>query len=85
MQQLSGLIAIKFALGYLNREELTRQRFIDRPSTVPASFGSKLYRTGDWGYLLANNKLEICGRCDSMVKSQSRNKPKINSTDSAFK
>ncbi|XP_075266110.1 uncharacterized protein LOC142358577 isoform X2 [Convolutriloba macropyga] len=56
------------ARGYLNREELTRQRFIDRPSTVPASFGSKLYRTGDWGYLLANNKLEICGRCDSMVK-----------------
>ena len=57
--------------GYLNREELTKQRFIDRPSSVPSTFGHKLYRTGDWGYLLANNKLEICGRCDSMVSFSS--------------
>ena len=27
-----------------------------------------LYRTGDWGYMLSSGELEICGRCDTMVK-----------------
>jgi len=35
---------------------------------VPESAGPRLYRTGDWGYLLSSGMLEICGRCDSMVK-----------------
>nr|CAD7594039.1 unnamed protein product [Timema genevievae] len=56
------------ALGYLNRPELTSQRFISRPVHVPSSVGSRLYRTGDWGYMLSGGTLEICGRCDSMVK-----------------
>ncbi|GFN88138.1 linear gramicidin synthase subunit d-like, partial [Plakobranchus ocellatus] len=28
----------------------------------------RLYRTGDWGYMLSDGSLEICGRVDSMVK-----------------
>nr|CAD7396297.1 unnamed protein product [Timema poppensis] len=56
------------ALGYLNLPELTSQRFISRPAHVPSSVGSRLYRTGDWGYMLSGGTLEICGRCDSMVK-----------------
>nr|CAD7402514.1 unnamed protein product [Timema cristinae] len=56
------------ALGYLNLPELTSQRFISRPVHVPSSVGSRLYRTGDWGYMLSGGTLEICGRCDSMVK-----------------
>lgn len=40
--------------------------------TVPEQFrpelGERMYRTGDWGYLLPNSGLEICGRCDSLVK-----------------
>lgn len=27
-----------------------------------------MYRTGDWGYLLPNSLLEICGRCDTLVR-----------------
>lgn len=27
-----------------------------------------MYRTGDWGYLLPNSVLEICGRCDTLVR-----------------
>ena len=56
------------ARGYLNRPQLNKERFIARPGSVPESAGERLYRTGDWGYLLSNGSLEICGRCDSMVK-----------------
>ena len=35
---------------------------------MPESAGPRLYRTGDWGYLLSSGMLEICGRCDTMVK-----------------
>ncbi|KAL9971921.1 hypothetical protein ACROYT_G018144 [Oculina patagonica] len=56
------------AQGYLNRPELNAYRFIERPHEVPESAGPRLYRTGDWGYLLSSGMLEICGRCDSMVK-----------------
>nr|CAD7260469.1 unnamed protein product [Timema shepardi] len=56
------------ASGYLNLPELTSKRFISRPAHVPSSVGSRLYRTGDWGYMLSGGTLEICGRCDSMVK-----------------
>ncbi|WAQ97992.1 LGRD-like protein [Mya arenaria] len=56
------------ALGYLNRPEIQAKRFIPRPASVPETCGSTLYRSGDWGYMLSDGSLEICGRCDSMVK-----------------
>ncbi|KAL4089148.1 hypothetical protein QTP88_024216 [Uroleucon formosanum] len=56
------------AIGYLHRPELDALRFIKRPSTVRKEFGDRLYKTGDWGYLRTDGSLEICGRCDSMVK-----------------
>lgn len=43
-------------------------RFIPLPKGVQTSHGDRLYRTGDWGYMLSDGRLEICGRCDSMVK-----------------
>ena len=49
------------ARGYLGRPELTAQRFLERN-------GVRMYRTGDFGYLIRDGELEICGRCDSMVK-----------------
>ncbi|TKR66914.1 hypothetical protein L596_023140 [Steinernema carpocapsae] len=56
------------AIGYLNRPELNKNRFLDVPEEIRNEVGSKMYRTGDWGYLLANQTLEICGRCDTLVK-----------------
>ncbi|XP_022103047.1 uncharacterized protein LOC110985905 isoform X2 [Acanthaster planci] len=56
------------ARGYLNRPEMNAKRFIARPKGVPESVGDRLYRSGDWGYMLSDGHLEICGRCDTMVK-----------------
>ncbi|XP_052077190.1 uncharacterized protein LOC127715191 [Mytilus californianus] len=56
------------AHGYLNRPEVQALRFIPLPKGVQTTHGDRLYRTGDWGYMLSDGRLEICGRCDSMVK-----------------
>jgi len=53
------------ARGYLGREELTAQRFIDDP--VDPSAG-RLYRSGDLGRVLPSGELEYLGRSDSQVK-----------------
>ncbi|HYF30282.1 MAG TPA: non-ribosomal peptide synthase/polyketide synthase [Chitinophagaceae bacterium] len=52
--------------GYLNREELTAEKFIDDPfSDEP---GAKLYRTGDLGRWLTDGNIEYLGRMDEQVK-----------------
>ncbi|KAH3843031.1 hypothetical protein DPMN_116538, partial [Dreissena polymorpha] len=56
------------AHGYINRPEIQSTRFIRRPDSVPEVCGPTLYRSGDWGYMLSDGSLEICGRCDTMVK-----------------
>jgi amino acid adenylation domain-containing protein/non-ribosomal peptide synthase protein (TIGR01720 family) len=49
--------------GYLNREELTAERFITNP------YGEgRLYRTGDRGRWLRDGNLEYLGRSDDQVK-----------------
>uniref|UniRef100_A0A1I8I6Z4 Fatty acid synthase n=1 Tax=Macrostomum lignano TaxID=282301 RepID=A0A1I8I6Z4_9PLAT len=56
------------AKGYVKRPDLNRSKFIQAPKALGSQAGERLYRTGDWGYLLSDSSLEICGRCDSMVK-----------------
>jgi amino acid adenylation domain-containing protein/non-ribosomal peptide synthase protein (TIGR01720 family) len=53
------------ARGYLDRAELTAQRFVPDPF---AGDGSKLYRTGDLARRLENGDLEYLGRIDDQVK-----------------
>jgi amino acid adenylation domain-containing protein len=54
------------ALGYLNRAELTAEKFIADPfSDEP---GRLLYRTGDLGRWLPDGLLECLGRNDDQVK-----------------
>lgn len=51
------------ALGYLNREELTAERFIPNP------FGmGKLYRSGDKGRWNYQGEIEYSGRADEQIK-----------------
>ncbi|KNZ34117.1 MAG: hypothetical protein AD742_01465 [Methylibium sp. NZG] len=54
------------ALGYLNRPELTAERFVPDPfSAVP---GARLYRTGDRGRWCHDGVIEHLGRLDFQVK-----------------
>jgi non-ribosomal peptide synthase protein (TIGR01720 family) len=50
--------------GYLNRPELTAERFIPNPF----SDQGKLYKTGDRARWLSNGNLECLGRLDDQVK-----------------
>ncbi len=54
------------AHGYLNRPELTAERFVTEP--VPARPGTRLYRTGDRCRWRADGNLEFLGRLDDQVK-----------------
>jgi len=51
-------------LGYLNRPELTAERFLDDPYRP----GGRLYRTGDLARYLPSGDLECLGRNDHQVK-----------------
>ncbi|HTD40025.1 MAG TPA: amino acid adenylation domain-containing protein, partial [Mucilaginibacter sp.] len=50
--------------GYLNRTELTKEKFIDNPYKP----GKLIYRTGDLGRWLADGNIEYLGRIDDQVK-----------------
>ncbi|WP_368656566.1 amino acid adenylation domain-containing protein [Brevibacillus dissolubilis] len=52
------------ARGYLNREELTSERFIVNPYNP----SERLYRSGDLARMLPNGEMEYQGRIDHQVK-----------------
>jgi acyl-CoA synthetase (AMP-forming)/AMP-acid ligase II/acyl carrier protein len=52
------------ALGYLNRPELTREKFVEDPQRP----GRTLYRTGDRVQRGADGVIEFLGRVDDQVK-----------------
>ncbi|MEH2262943.1 amino acid adenylation domain-containing protein [Nostoc sp.] len=54
------------AKGYLNRPELTKERFISNP--LNDKLESRLYKTGDLARYLPDGNLEYLGRIDHQVK-----------------
>jgi amino acid adenylation domain-containing protein len=52
------------ARGYLNKAELTQDKFITNPFTV----GERMYDTGDLGCWLPDGNIEFLGRNDRQVK-----------------
>ncbi|WP_165571881.1 non-ribosomal peptide synthetase [Chryseobacterium sp. JM1] len=52
------------ALGYVNREDLTAEKFVDNPFAE----GTKMYRTGDWARWLPDGNIEYLGRADQQIK-----------------
>ena len=56
------------AIGYLNRPELTADRFVDNPIVDDAAWAPRLYRTGDLGRVTDGGEIEFLGRIDTQVK-----------------
>jgi amino acid adenylation domain-containing protein len=54
------------ARGYVNRPELTAERFIVNP--LPERPGSRIYRTGDLARYLRSGTIEFLGRADHQIK-----------------
>ncbi|MFM6024604.1 MAG: amino acid adenylation domain-containing protein [Dolichospermum sp.] len=54
------------ARGYLNRKQLTKEKFISNP--IPSSKSSRLYKTGDLARYLPDGNIEFLGRIDYQVK-----------------
>ncbi len=54
------------ARGYLNKPEVTAERFIRNP--VPGQSSPRIYRTGDLGRFLPNGDIQYEGRCDHQIK-----------------
>ncbi|MCP1135854.1 amino acid adenylation domain-containing protein [Paenibacillus polysaccharolyticus] len=52
------------ARGYLNRTELTSEKFVDNPFVS----GKKMYKTGDLARWLPDGNIEYLGRMDHQVK-----------------
>ncbi len=68
-QGVTGEICIGgdgLALGYLNRPQLTAEKFVRDPFAPHT--GARLYRTGDLGRWSADGLLECVGRNDHQVK-----------------
>lgn len=55
---------ICLAHAYLNRQDLTEERFLPNPFGQP---GDKMFRTGDFGYWNESMQLEFLGRKDRQV------------------
>ncbi|MDO5977225.1 non-ribosomal peptide synthetase/type I polyketide synthase, partial [Flavivirga jejuensis] len=55
---------VQVARGYLNREELTKEKFI----TDPFREGERIYKTGDLVRWLPDGNIEYIGRKDDQVK-----------------
>ena len=63
-----GIAGVALALGYLNREDLTRQKFIPDFLNLPNNPSKRIYRTGDYGRIRDDGELEFHGRIDTQVK-----------------
>ncbi len=57
---------IQVARGYMNRPELSAERFVVDPFS--SNKGARMYKTGDLGRYLADGNLEYWGRNDQQVK-----------------
>ena len=63
-----GIAGIGLAAGYLNRDDLTEQKFIPDFLNLPNNPSHRIYRTGDLGRISEEGEIEYHGRIDTQVK-----------------
>ena len=63
-----GIAGVALARGYLNREDLTAQKFIPDFLNIPNNLSKRIYRTGDLGRIREDGELDFHGRIDTQVK-----------------
>jgi non-ribosomal peptide synthetase-like protein len=63
-----GIAGIGLAAGYLNRDDLTRRKFIADFLAIPNNPSNRIYRTGDLGRINEDGEIEYHGRIDTQVK-----------------
>ncbi|MBW7476625.1 amino acid adenylation domain-containing protein [Paenibacillus oenotherae] len=66
---VSGELCISgmgLARGYMNRTDLTAEKFIDRPVRLPDA--ERIYKTGDLAKWRSDGNIEYLGRIDQQVK-----------------
>lgn len=63
-----GVAGICLSPGYLNRPELTREKFIADFLGLSDTPTARIYRTGDLGRVNSDGMLEYLGRIDTQVK-----------------
>ncbi|MEP9349210.1 Pls/PosA family non-ribosomal peptide synthetase [Xanthobacter sp. KR7-225] len=63
-----GIAGVGLAVGYLNRSDLTAQKFIPDFLDLPHNPSGRIYRTGDLGRLNEAGDIEYHGRVDTQVK-----------------
>ncbi len=56
------------ALGYVNRPDLTKSKFISNPVASEQEAVPRLYRSGDLGRITPTGEIEYQGRIDTQVK-----------------
>lgn len=56
------------ALGYVNRPDLTAERFVPNPVVRDRAEVPRVYRTGDRGRFTGTGEIEYLGRIDTQVK-----------------
>lgn len=54
--------------GYINRPDLTAQKFLDKPASLSAMPGNRVYRTGDAAIIHPDGSIDFQGRLDDQVK-----------------
>jgi non-ribosomal peptide synthetase-like protein len=59
---------ICLARGYVNRPDLTTEKFIANPFTFDPESSDRLYKTGDLGSWTSDGEIQFLGRIDGQVK-----------------
>ena len=54
--------------GYINRPDLTRQKFVSKPESLSGMPGDRIYRTGDAAIVNTNGSVDFYGRLDDQIK-----------------